>query len=69
MAPACRRRFKPRIFDEFFTTRRDSGGSGLGMHLVKKLATDTLHGDISVDSQPGQGSCFTLRLPLDQTQD
>jgi signal transduction histidine kinase len=40
-------------------------GTGLGLALSQKLA-QLHHGDIQVESTPNQGSCFTLRLPLDQ---
>ncbi|MBY0432208.1 MAG: PAS-domain containing protein [Rhodospirillales bacterium] len=53
-----------RIFEPFFTTRRGSGGSGLGLHIVYNLVTQTLGGTLSVASMPGQGTTFTLRLPL-----
>ncbi|MDP5238591.1 PAS domain-containing sensor histidine kinase [Uliginosibacterium sp. 31-16] len=52
-----------RIFDPFFTTRLGQGGSGLGLAIVYRLTTTLLGGSISVDSQPGQGACFTLTLP------
>ena len=52
------------IFEPFFTTRRGQGGSGLGLHLVFNMVTGPLCGSIEVKSTEGQGSCFTLRLPL-----
>jgi len=54
---------RPRVFEPFFTTRRGTGGSGLGLHIVFNLATRTLGGRISVDSTPGDGTTFTLRIP------
>ncbi|NJN56152.1 MAG: sensor histidine kinase, partial [Leptolyngbyaceae cyanobacterium SL_5_9] len=39
-------------------------GTGLGLALARKLA-QLHHGDITVVSEVGKGSCFTLRLPLD----
>jgi signal transduction histidine kinase len=53
-----------RIYDPFFTTRRGSGGSGLGLHIVYNLVTGTLRGQIAVHSEPGRGTQFTVRFPL-----
>lgn len=52
-----------RAFDPFFTTRRGSGGSGLGLHLVYNLVTRLLGGRIELVSAPGQGSEFRLQFP------
>jgi signal transduction histidine kinase len=53
----------PRIFEPFFTTRRGQGGSGLGLHIVYNLVTQTLRGRIDVDSEVGQGTRFAVRFP------
>ncbi len=52
-----------RIFEPFFTTARELGGSGLGLHLVYNLITQTLQGNIHVASTPGMGTTFTITLP------
>jgi signal transduction histidine kinase/DNA-binding response OmpR family regulator len=52
--------FKPFSQADASTTRK-YGGTGLGLHLTKKLA-QKLGGDINVDSDPGRGSCFTIIL-------
>ncbi|PSJ46773.1 histidine kinase [Zobellella endophytica] len=49
------------IFTPFFTTR--SQGTGLGLAAVASVLK-AHQGSVSVSSQPGQGSCFSLRLPL-----
>jgi signal transduction histidine kinase len=51
------------IFEPFFTTKRNSGGTGLGMNIVFNIIRQKLKGDISVESEPGKGSCFTICLP------
>jgi two-component system sensor histidine kinase PilS (NtrC family) len=48
------------IFEPFYSTK--SGGSGLGLALVHRIVQDH-GGDIDVDSRPGAGSAFTVRLP------
>lgn len=53
----------PHVFEPFFSTRRDAGNSGLGMHIVSSLVVTTLGGAITIDSQPGQGTVCTLALP------
>jgi signal transduction histidine kinase len=53
-----------RIFEPFFTTRRKSGGSGLGLSITYGLARK-LGGDISVVSEDGAGTSFTVTLPLE----
>jgi signal transduction histidine kinase len=53
-----------KIFDPFFTTGRDRGGTGLGLHIVYNLVTAKLQGSIDVESVPGEGTRFTIDLPL-----
>jgi two-component system sensor histidine kinase CreC len=55
----------PKIFDRFFTTenpRTGNRGTGLGLAIVKSI-TVINGGEISVQSQPAQGSKFTIRFP------
>ena len=52
-----------RIFEPFYTTKRNQGGSGLGMHIVYNLVTKTLSGNIEYHNQPGGGACFLITIP------
>lgn len=54
----------PRIFDPFFTTRRGRGGTGIGLHLCHHFCTQVLGGRVTVSTRLGQGSQFTVQIPL-----
>jgi signal transduction histidine kinase len=56
-----------KMFDPFFTTNRGGGGTGLGMHIVYNLATQTLGGTIQCDSEPGVGTTVTIDFSVTQT--
>jgi PAS domain S-box-containing protein len=57
-----------KIFDAFtqadVTTTRKYGGTGLGLALVSRFC-ELMHGSVTVDSRPNEGSRFTVRLPLE----
>jgi PAS domain S-box-containing protein len=52
-----------RAFDPFFTTRRDKGGTGLGLHIVYSIVTNRLGGRLDLDSEPGEGTRIQIILP------
>ncbi len=54
----------PRIFQPFFSTRPD--GHGLGLAIARRIV-QAHGGSIAVDSTPGCGTCFTIRLPIPES--
>jgi PAS domain S-box-containing protein len=52
-----------RAFDPFFTTRRDQGGTGLGLHIVYSIVTNRLGGRLDLDSEAGRGTRVHIVLP------
>jgi len=55
-------------FEPFFTTRRNRGGLGLGLHIAFNLVSSRLGGSIRVESKEGQGSTFFVRFPAQQAR-
>jgi signal transduction histidine kinase len=53
---------RPRLFEPFFSTKPSGTGTGLGLSTVQRIVRES-GGDISVESTPGQGACFTITLP------
>ncbi len=51
-----------RIFDPFFTTKGSGEGTGLGLSIAYGIITKH-HGTIQVETEPGKGTTFTVRLP------
>jgi len=57
---------RKRTFEPFFTTKEIGQGTGLGLSVSYFIITNNHKGQMEVQSTPGQGTCFTLRLPLTQ---
>lgn len=55
---------RKRIFEPFFTTKEIGQGTGLGLSVAYFIITNNHKGQMEVQSTPGQGSCFSVRLPL-----
>jgi PAS domain S-box-containing protein len=59
MAPEIKRL----AFDPFFTTRRQHGAAGLGLHVVYNIVAERLGGRLNLESAPGAGTTVQLVLP------
>lgn len=54
-----------KIFEPFFTTKEAGKGNGLGLSIASDIVTKKLKGSLSVESRPGEGTTFTVCLPVD----
>jgi two-component system, OmpR family, phosphate regulon sensor histidine kinase PhoR len=65
--PGMDARHLARVFERFYRAdpgrSRDTGGTGLGLSIVKHLV-GAMGGEVRVESQPGEGSTFTVLLPV-----
>lgn len=52
-----------KVFEPFFTTRRNQGGSGLGLHILYNLVTRTLGGSVRIDASADGGALFVIEFP------
>ncbi len=57
---------RKRIFEPFFSTKEVGSGTGLGLSVSYTIITQNHKGLFTVDSIPGEGACFTIKVPLDQ---
>jgi len=55
----------PKIFDLFFTTQLNNGGTGLGLNIVYNIITSNLNGTIKCESIENEGTVFNITIPLD----
>jgi PAS domain S-box-containing protein len=62
--PGMDEKILKRIFEPFFTTKEVGSGTGLGLSVSYFIVTEQHRGKLSVASKPGQGACFSIRLPI-----
>ena len=66
--PGIPETIKHRVFEPFFTTKPPGIGTGLGMSVSFMIITNNHNGTIEVDSKPGEGARFIIRLPIQATE-
>ena len=54
---------QPKIFEMFFRATKNATGTGLGLYILKR-SVDRLNGTVSLKSEVGKGSTFTVKLPF-----
>jgi signal transduction histidine kinase len=54
--------------ERFTTTRRDQGGTGLGLPIAERIVVTDHGGELLVDSTPGAGTVVTIRIPLERAR-
>jgi len=59
---------RKRVFEPFFTTKAPGLGTGLGLSVSYFIITQNHGGDMTVESSPGRGARFIIRLPLDSSE-
>ena len=62
--PGMDKQTQRRVFEPFFTTKAVGAGTGLGLSVSYFIITDQHNGTMDVISTPGEGTCFTIRLPV-----
>lgn len=60
--PGIRKEIQPRIFEPFFTTKAPGQGTGLGLHISHDIIANRHHGQLLVESKPGE-TTFRILLP------
>jgi len=56
---------QPHVWEPFFTTKGVGQGTGMGLHVARRVIVERHHGDINLVSRPGE-TCFRVRLPIEQ---
>lgn len=56
-----------KIYDPFFSTKRDKGCTGLGLHIIYNIVSQNFHGTINCQSIEGQGTKFIITCPIKVT--
>lgn len=54
---------KNKLFEAFYTTKANKGGSGLGTHIIRNLVSDTLNGTVTAHSELNKGLSYHIEIP------
>jgi signal transduction histidine kinase len=54
---------KNKLFEAFYTTKANEGGSGLGTHIIRNLVSDTLNGTVTAHSELNKGLSYHIEIP------
>ncbi|MEC7133265.1 MAG: HAMP domain-containing sensor histidine kinase, partial [Pseudomonadota bacterium] len=54
-----------KVFEPFYTTARDKGGTGLGLNILYNLVRQKFNGEIDLTSTPGEGTKVTVCIPVE----
>ena len=57
-----------KIFDPFFTTKEVGKGTGQGLAIAFSVVVDKHQGELQVESEPGKGTRFIIRIPIEQQE-
>ncbi len=66
--PGMSDEIRKRVFEPFFTTNEDNGGTGLGLSVSYFIITKRHHGELRVETPPEGGSRFIIRLPTEVSE-
>jgi GAF domain-containing protein len=66
--PGMTEEVRSHLFDPFFTTKSVGKGTGLGLSISYQIVTDKHGGKLSCDSAPGEGTEFTIEIPVRQVE-
>ena len=66
--PGMTEDIRRRVFEPFFTTKEPGVGTGLGLSVSYVIVTQNHKGLMEVQSTPGSGTVFKVRLPIGESQ-
>ena len=65
--PGMEEETRKRVFEPFFTTKPEGSGTGLGLSVCYFIISENHKGNLSVESNIGQGTKFIIELPLESS--